>query len=71
MWALVRLRVAMSVSLKLTTGRPGRGGHVVEEHVHAVELILEAQVAHARAVAVVGADRHVQARLLVANAVPN
>src|SRR6188508_1633419 len=41
-----------------------RVGDVVEEHVHAVWLVLEAQVAHPGTVAVIGTDGRVQAGLL-------
>ena len=64
-WALVRLRVAISVSLNVVSAPSGPGFYgVVEEDVYAVELILEAQVADAATVARIGTGGHVQAELL-------
>ena len=63
----VRPRAAEGGDVGVGEGRHGadRAGvdDVVEEDVHAVGLVLEAQVAHPGAAAVVRADRHVQAGL--------
>ena len=63
----VRPRAAEGGDVGVGEGRHGadRAGvdDVVEEDVHAVGLVLEAQVAHPCAAAVVRADRHVQAGL--------
>ena len=64
---LMRLAVAQCRDVLLVEGGLGRERaavrHVVEEDVDAVGLVLEAQVAHAPAVPVVRADRHVQTGL--------